>query len=143
MAPVALAVVAGPTALASPPAALAISSLVPSGGADPAAGAVEHSKAITIMPRASNIPEAKAAAGGHGAGAEGTGSTHQQPQHGDRRMLCAQCPTRLCYHVPWLHLRCPLYLPATFTVPCVLTGVLYPQHSPCIAHFPLDHLEFL
>lgn len=59
MGPVALAVLGGPTALASPPVAWDITSLVPRGGAGPAAGAVGLSKAPRMAPRTSNSPEAR------------------------------------------------------------------------------------
>lgn len=77
--PVALAVVGGPTALASPPVALA---LPPRGGAGPAVGAAGLSKVHRMEPRTSNNPEARIMSPGCGARAMGTSSMRQLPWHG-------------------------------------------------------------
>lgn len=136
MALVASAILAGPTALAPPPVAWAIASLVP-GGEGPAVVAVGLSKATTAMPRASDSPEARTLAWGHGARALGTSSTHHLPGHGDWRWLCAQCPTALCHSVPWLPPQRPLQPPATSTGPGALSRAPVPTTQYLHHAFPL------
>ena len=62
MGPSALAIAGGPTALASPPVARGITSLVPRGGAGPTVGAAGLSKAPRMVSRTNNSPEARTTA---------------------------------------------------------------------------------